>query len=257
MSATINHLGTATLVLDIGGTRVVTDPVLDGAGTRHRLGLTIEYSHIAGEPVPSELVAGAELVLLSHDNHRDNLDAGGLALCRSAKRVVTHAAGAQRLRKRGIDAVALEPGAHLTHRLATGEELRITAIPARHGPLGTEWLTGPVLGFMLEAAALPGPLYVTGDTRWFSGLGRWWSERPAPHTVVAHAGAATFRGLRFSMDARELAQLAAVLKPTQLIPIHYEEWSHFQEGRSALEAGLRERRVQNVRWLPLRSSSAL
>ena len=60
-AASISHLGTATLVLEVGGLRVVTDPVLDGAGTRHRLGGSVEYRHISGDPVPSALVSGVDV----------------------------------------------------------------------------------------------------------------------------------------------------------------------------------------------------
>ena len=89
-------------------------------------------------------------------------------------------------------------------------------------------------------------------------MARWWRGRGQPlHTVVAHAGAAKFRGLRFSMDACEIASLAEALAPDQLIPVHYEEWSHFQGGKEALRQALRSRRVVNVRWLPWRSPEPL
>jgi len=59
------------------------------------------------------------------------------------------------------------------------------------------------------------------------------------------------------MDACEIASLAEALAPDQLIPVHYEEWSHFQGGKEALRQALRSRRVVNVRWLPWRSPEPL
>ena len=254
----ITHLGTATLVIDIDGLRIVTDPVLDGAGTVHRLFPGIGYRHVSGDPVQTNLLGKADVVLLSHDNHLDNLDAGGLELTRRARIVVTHAAGAARLGRHGIEPVALAPGERHDVPLAAGGTLRVTATPGRHGPPGTLWLTGPVIGFLLESPSLPGPLYITGDTRWYGGLARWWQGRgDVPHTVIAHAGAAQIWGLRFSMNAREVAGMAAALAPKQLIPIHYGEWSHFREGQEALRKGLESREVANVRWLPLRSPERL
>ena len=46
----------------------------------------------------------------------------------------------------------------------------------------------------------------------------------------------------------------ALLKPEVAIPIHYEGWSHFKQGRAAIEAelatapaGVRDR----FRWVPI------
>jgi L-ascorbate metabolism protein UlaG (beta-lactamase superfamily) len=54
------------------------------------------------------------------------------------------------------------------------------------------------------------------------------------------------------MDARDGVKAARALNPRTIIPIHYEGWKHFREGRTILEksfatAGLSER----VRWLEL------
>jgi len=42
-----------------------------------------------------------------------------------------------------------------------GGELRITGVPAQHGPAGTEHLTGEVRGFVLSGVGLP-TVYVSG-----------------------------------------------------------------------------------------------
>jgi L-ascorbate metabolism protein UlaG (beta-lactamase superfamily) len=60
--------------------------------------------------------------------------------------------------------------------------------------------------------------------------------------------------LRYTMSAREGIELCELLRPRVAIPIHYEGWSHFREGRPAIEREL-ERAPQvvrdAVRWLPL------
>jgi L-ascorbate metabolism protein UlaG (beta-lactamase superfamily) len=56
------------------------------------------------------------------------------------------------------------------------------------------------------------------------------------------------------MTAKEAVELCGLVKPRTVIPIHYEGWKHFREGREAIERefanapdDLRER----IRWLPI------
>ncbi len=43
-----------------------------------------------------------------------------------------------------------------------GGSVRITGVPAQHGPEGTDHLTGEVTGFVLSGAGLP-TVYISGD----------------------------------------------------------------------------------------------
>ena len=60
--------------------------------------------------------------------------------------------------------------------------------------------------------------------------------------------------LRYTLTAREAIELVDLLQPATAIPIHYEGWSHFKQGREAIEADLatappavRDR----FRWVPI------
>jgi len=265
MNARITHVGTATVVLDLAGTSIVTDPVLDPAGSRYplargRLSDAFAYVNLAGaaiEALPTE----PDLVLLSHDHHRDNLDRAGLELLRRATRVLTTRSGAARLAARGVRHVeGLSPWQRVTHG-----ELSITATPARHGPIGTNWLAGDVVGFAIDGPMLRwGTLYVTGDTHWFAGTAAMLGRFPRLRTILAHVGAARFghfalrRWLRFSMDAREARIMADHLAPRQIIPIHYDGRSHFSEGRDALERVFADADpAAGLRFLPRGASEPL
>ncbi len=41
------------------------------------------------------------------------------------------------------------------------------------------------------------------------------------------------------MNAAEARKMAGLLQPRQVIPIHFEGWSHFSEGQEALEPRFR------------------
>ena len=87
-------VGGPTTVLDLGGLRVVSDPTFDPPGPHGYLTKT------AGPAVAGDQLGPVDLVLVSHDNHPDNLDDRGRALALAAPLVLTTRSGAGRLGQR-------------------------------------------------------------------------------------------------------------------------------------------------------------
>jgi L-ascorbate metabolism protein UlaG (beta-lactamase superfamily) len=268
----VTYIGSATVLFEALGLRIVTDPVLDAAGTTWHLDKrlarpSLAYTNQLGPGLGADALATIDLVLLSHDQHRDNLDRAGLALARRAKQVITTRAGARRLAARGLtQVVGLDPGESIEVPSRNGP-LLVTATPARHGRTGTRWIAGEVIGFMLRHPRW-GRTYVTGDTVWFDGLQALRSSEPLDRVFV-HLGAARFgrgwlrRCFHWSMSVEEAVRLTQTLRPRWVVPIHFEGWSHFTEGQAEIrrafeQAGLADRlewlpRGQRVAQLPARS----
>ena len=60
--------------------------------------------------------------------------------------------------------------------------------------------------------------------------------------------------LRYTLTARDAVELCGLIRPRTAIPIHYEGWKHFREGREAIErefAGAPADFRERVRWLPI------
>jgi L-ascorbate metabolism protein UlaG (beta-lactamase superfamily) len=133
----------------------------------------------------------------------------------------------------------------------------VTATPARHGPPLSRPVAGRVVGFALRwAGQEDGVLWISGDTVLFGGV-RDVADRFDVDTALLHLGGVRFPvtgPLRYSMKAREAVELCRLLRPRTVIPVHYEGWSHFREGRDAIEAEF-DRAPADVRarlrWLPL------
>lgn len=157
MTFAATHIGTATLLLEVGSVRLLTDPAFDPPGRPYGFGWGTRSKRTAGPALPVDRLGRLDGILLSHDQHADNLDDAGRALLPSAPRVITTEAAARRLGHPG--ATGLAPFAS-----TTVGDVRITATPARHGPPGSLPIVGHVVGFVLESPTLPGPLYVSGDT---------------------------------------------------------------------------------------------
>jgi L-ascorbate metabolism protein UlaG (beta-lactamase superfamily) len=56
------------------------------------------------------------------------------------------------------------------------------------------------------------------------------------------------------MTARDAVELLGLVRPRTAIPVHYEGWRHFHEGREAIErefARAPDDVRRRVRWIPL------
>ena len=99
-------------------------------------------------------------------------------------------------------------------------------------------------------------LWISGDTVMYDGV-RSVAERLAVDTAILHLGGVQFGvtgPLRYTLTAREAVELCRLIRPRMVIPIHYEGWSHFREGREAIErelANAPEDIRRRFRWLPI------
>jgi L-ascorbate metabolism protein UlaG (beta-lactamase superfamily) len=192
-SLTITLIGGPTALIEIDGFRLLTDPTFDAPGAYPLPHVTLEK--LSGPALSAKAIGKVDAVLLSHDQHADNLDHAGKDFLTQAKRVLTTVAGAKRL---GGHAEGLAPWATTGLTGDDGRTLTITATPARHGPAGIEPLAGDVIGFVLTSSK-PGsrPVYVSGDTVWYDGVAEV-ARRFRAGVVMPFAGAAQTRG-RFRM----------------------------------------------------------
>lgn len=256
---TITHIGGPTALIEVGGWRILTDPTFDPPGKRYFFGWGTMSRKLAGPSILAKDLGHIDAVLVSHHHHGDNLDPSAQALLpqwgttyttkKAAKKLggnPPQAGGAPIVGLAAWDTTTLEAPGKLT--------VTLTATPCRHGPVGSEPITGPVVGFALRwAGQQHGELWVTGDTVLYDGL-REVAKRLNIGTLLIHLGAVRFRYLsgwfRYTMDAKEAVELLDEVKPTTVIPVHYEGWSHFQQGRGEAEKVLATSPyVERIRWL--------
>jgi len=96
LTARATYIGGPTVLLDIGGFQLLTDPTLDPAGTDYPTAVYTLRKMEAPALSAAELPA-LDAVLLSHDHHFDNLDRAGRLLVERAPVVFTTTVGAERL----------------------------------------------------------------------------------------------------------------------------------------------------------------
>ncbi|MFC9694790.1 MBL fold metallo-hydrolase [Kribbella sp. NPDC056951] len=234
----ITHIGGPTALFTYGGLTFLTDPAFDEP-REYQMPTGRVMKKLTGPAIPAADLGPVDVVLLSHDEHFDNLDMSGRALLPSIPTVLsTPGAGTRIPGVQGLD----------KWESATIDGVTVTAVPALHGPEGAEAVLGVVTGFVLQSADLP-TVYVSGDNASVD-LVKQIADRFGPFGVaVLFAGAARtvlMDGANLTLTSAESVEAAHLLAPATIIPVHTEGWTHFTEGpdqfaQAFADAGLTDR----------------
>jgi L-ascorbate metabolism protein UlaG (beta-lactamase superfamily) len=245
-------IGGPTAILEYGGVRWLTDPTFSAPGEYP--GGLVKTTAPALTP---EQVEPIDVVLLSHDHHSDNLDPAGREFLPRAGQVLTTVAGAARL---GGNAAGLQPWSATEIRSPGGGAVAVTALPALHGPVGSESVTGPVIGFALSSSGLE-TVYVSGDNASLDVVREIARRCGSFDVAVLFAGAVQlphrFDGAYLTLSSDLAAQAALILGAPTVIPLHFEAWRHFTQGTDQLGAAFAGQGVTDRLIVPTRGDAVL
>jgi L-ascorbate metabolism protein UlaG (beta-lactamase superfamily) len=243
----LTYVGGPTALLEYGGIRFLLDPTFDPPGEYpigpRRLTKTQPPALAATE------LGRVDAVLLSHHQHPDNLDRAGRALLAEVPLVLSTASAAAR-----VDGPAQPLAAWQSLELPGSgpEPVRVTGVPAQHGPDGSERLVGEVTGFVLAVGGAPA-LYVSGDNASLRVVGEI-GERLGPFgAVVLNAGAARTAlagGAPLTLTSEDAAAAVELLGRPPALLLHFEGWAHFSEGADELRAAFARRGLGELLHLP-------
>jgi L-ascorbate metabolism protein UlaG (beta-lactamase superfamily) len=199
MPSRLIYVGHATVLIDLDGVRLITDPVL-----RPRV---LHLRRVAS--VPADALRGLDAVLLSHA-HWDHLDLPSLERLGKELPIVCPKGVSGLLRRKRF--------AHVT-TLEEGEEMGIGALAVRavhaehdggRGPLGASG----ELGFVITGSQT---VYFAGDTDLFDDLATF---GPIDIALVPVAGWGAKVGPGH-LDPTRAAEAVRLLMPKIAIPIHW------------------------------------
>jgi L-ascorbate metabolism protein UlaG (beta-lactamase superfamily) len=218
----IQYVGHATCVLDLDGTRVITDPVL-----RRRL------AHLRRVvPLDRSRARDADLVVISHA-HLDHLDVPSLRrLGRDVPIVIPRGAG-RVVTSRGFTHVTeVEPGEELE---IAGLTLRVTEA-VHDGGRPPFRVDSVAVGYVLRRAATS--VYFAGDTDLFDGMDGLEPGLDVALVPIWGWGLDLGRGLHLGPEPA--AEAVRRLQPRIAIPIHWGTLLPAHRGLLSLPATLRD-----------------
>jgi L-ascorbate metabolism protein UlaG (beta-lactamase superfamily) len=247
---TLTYVGGPTAVIELAGVRLVVDPTFDPPG-EYPIGSRV-LTKLAGPALGPEEIGRVDAVLLSHDQHPDNLDRSGRRYLATVPTVLSTAEAADRLGAESLPVTALATWSHVQLAGSGGASVRVTSVPALHGPDGSEPVVGPVTGFVLAGTGLP-TVYVSGDNA-SPQLVRGIAERLGPVDIaVLFAGAARSPLVPdgpLTLTSEQAAEAAEVLGAGRVVPLHFEGWAHFTQGAETLREAFERRGLAARLHLP-------
>lgn len=245
-SVAVTVVGGPTALLEWAGLRLLLDPTFDEP---QRYGPDPDdLEKTAGPAVAFDALGSIDLALVSHHHHEDNLDHVGRDLALTLPLVLTTPAGAVDLSARGgtarvigladDESIALDDpvvvGSSVATQAVAGS--RVHTVPAQHGP--AEWAErlGPVCGFVLTAPGQP-TVYISGDNSSVDVVQAIAARYGPVDAAVLFAGAARVPEIdaALTLTAADARAAALALGARRVVGLHVDQWTHFSEGRDALE----------------------
>ena len=198
----LTYVGHATVLIELDGVRLLTDPVL-----RRHVGPLLRHG-----PVPSPRTAeSVDAVLISH-LHRDHADLASLRMLGRGARILAPPGSRRFFEGHGFtDVTELEPG-----ESAGVGGLTVTAVEARHdgGRRRHAPRTQP-LGFLVRGGR---SIYFAGDTDLFDEMTGLAPDLDLALLPIWGWGPTLGAG---HLDPERAARAAALLSPRLAVPIHW------------------------------------
>ncbi|MDP9005917.1 MAG: MBL fold metallo-hydrolase [Actinomycetota bacterium] len=224
-------IGTATVLLRVGGFTVLTDPNFLHRGDHAKLGYGLRSKRLTEPAMTISELPPLDLIVLSH-HHGDHFDEVAARELRKDVPIVTTPHAARKLTAQGFTA-PLALATWQSQAVVRGDaRLRITAMPGKHGPRPLDALLPPVMGSMLELTRsdrAPLRIYITGDTLLHDALEEIPRRYPDIDLALVHLGGTRIAGVLLTMNAEQGVQALQLVRPRAAVPIHYADYTVFRE----------------------------
>jgi L-ascorbate metabolism protein UlaG (beta-lactamase superfamily) len=242
-AVSVRLVGGPTAVVEVAGLRLLTDPTFSPPGL-HESAPGRPLTKTEGPALTAGEIGPIDVVLLSHDQHTDNLDPAGRDVVAAAPLTLTTASAASRL---GGTARPLPAWQQVQLPGPGGATIQITAVPARHGPPGCEPVTGEVTGFVVHGDRLP-IIYISGDNASLDLVADLAACIGPVEIALLFAGAARttlFDGAPLTLTSADAARAGGLLRARWIVPLHIRGWAHFSEGPATIDTAFADAGMNN------------
>lgn len=208
----IVFLGHATVLIELDGVRVLTDPLLRGGVAHLRRQTPL---------VDEDMFANPDAVLISHLHH-DHLDLASLRILGHETPLIVPAGAGAWLRRRGFSVVTelslgdvARVGDVAVGDIARVGALAVTAVEAHHDGRRPGGPRAETLGYLVSGRRT---VYFAGDTELFAGMSNMSPSLDVALLPIAGWGPTLGPGHMGPLDA---ARAVSAMQPRVAIPVHW------------------------------------
>lgn len=226
-AGTVQLVRHATLLVTIGDTTLLVDPMLAAQGTDPPVENTPNQRRNPLVDLPP-VDLDHDAVLVTH-RHNDHFDAAARDRIDADVPLIVHPEQVQEFESEGFTDVR-----PLERELAIGD-MRLSPTPARHGHGDLAAAMAPVTGAVVRGPDGTPSIYLTGDTVWYEGIAETLASVES-NAVIVNAGGARFReGEPITMDADDVRCVReAVPNDVTVAAVHMDAINHCLVTRSDL-----------------------
>lgn len=222
----------ATTVLQIGGIRLLIDPMLSDKGVLPPVPKTphMRTNPLTDLPIENEKLdewlQSMDAVLVTH-THADHFDKEAEKRIPKEMPILCQKEDVNRFKRLGFTEI------HPVIDELIWKGITITRTGGQHGKGIIRLRMGPVSGYVLRSENEP-ILYIAGDTIWCPEVDNALTKYK-PDIVIVNAGAARFLlGGRITMSGYDISQIARRLPEARIIATHMEAFNHCSLSRKML-----------------------
>lgn len=231
----IEFIRHATFILNIGGLKLLVDPMLSGQHEMDAVRNAPNTERIPMLPLPfaesemNDKLKMIDAILVTH-THRDHWDPKAQSILNKEKPVICQPPDVEKLKQQGF-----------TNILAVNEKidfkgLTIHRVNGQHGTGDIGSAMGPVSGFIIVTGKKK--IYIAGDTIWCNDVERAIAAHK-PDVIVVNAGAAQFnQGDPITMTSNDVKKTIGALPTSKVIAVHMDVINHCRLTRVDLKKEL-------------------
>ncbi|CED82252.1 Predicted Zn-dependent hydrolase (beta-lactamase superfamily) [Phaffia rhodozyma] len=249
----IYFVGTATVILEWAGLRIMTDPNFLHAGDHVHLGPGVTAKRLTNPAVNLEDLPPIDAVVLSHF-HEDHFDTLVQSALRKDLPIISTPHAVESLKALGFtnltaldtwDELMIVPTHVSSSSSSSQPSIRLVSTPGEHvsGPVVSTLndiigAVPPTSGWILELHRGNNQngrgykIYISGDTLMVDKLKEIPKRFPKVDLLLVHLGGTTVPSaqlplLMVTMNAEQGVQLIKLIKPLLTLPIHYDDYDVF------------------------------
>ncbi|HEV7721787.1 MAG TPA: MBL fold metallo-hydrolase [Iamia sp.] len=238
----LTFVGTATVILELCGLRILTDPNFLHQGQHAPLGYGLRSRRLTDPAFELGEVLPVDLVVLSHHHgdHFDDVAAEGLP---DATPIISTPHACRKLARQGFTSTWPLDRWETQPVRFPGGTLDVTAMPARHAPQPLQAMLPPVMGSLLDLRTAAGRhrTYISGDTLLHDDLDEIPQRYPEIDLGVFHGGGTRIAGVTLTMTGPQVVEAIGLIDPDHAVPVHRDDYTVFKSGTDDLVAALAHR----------------